>query len=105
MQSVSPERFCDVRAFHRLRHGLLYIRTHVEAEAGEAGALVYGADGPVKVWVNGEEAGCHPEATNPAQANAYSVPVRWREGKNEVLFALATNGGHAWGVFAAWMPE
>jgi hypothetical protein len=92
---------CDVRPVHGGRHGLVYVRlTHVRQQAG-VGSLLYGADGPVKVWVNGREAGCQPEATNPAMPGRYQANVEWRAGENMIVFALLTQHGCAWGVFAA----
>ncbi len=97
---VTDEYFCDVRQFHQGGDGLLYIRTTVTMEAPCNRLLVYGADGPVRVWVNGEDCDCHPEATNPARPSSFRVPVAWRRGENEILFALGTNHGRAWGIFA-----
>ncbi|MCX5658466.1 MAG: glycoside hydrolase family 127 protein [Planctomycetota bacterium] len=97
--TVSDEKFCDIRAFHHGAQGLLYVRTTITMpEAGE-GTLVYGADGPVKAWLNGQEVGMHPEATNPAKADSFRAKVAWRKGDNEVVLALLTNQGRAWGVF------
>jgi hypothetical protein len=79
---------------------LLYIRTTVTMEAACQRQLVYGADGPVRVWVNGEACDCHPEATNPACATSFRIDVAWRKGYNEILVALGTNHGRAWGIFA-----
>ncbi len=99
--ALSPgDRLCDVRSFHGGKDGLLYLRARVEFIAGGPGNLLYGADGPVKVWVNGAEVGCQPTATNPARAEEYRARVQWREGVNEIVFALLTNQGKAWGVFA-----
>lgn len=102
-QSVKTEEgqaFIDIRAFHGFRNGLLYLRTVFHAEKAAEGSILYGSDGPVKVWVNGVETGCQPEASNPASAGKYQAPANWRKGQNDVLFALATNEGKAWGIFA-----
>ncbi len=98
--TITSESFCDIRSFHDAKNGLLYIRTAFTAREGESRRLVYGADGAVKVWVNGQEVGCHPEATNPAKADAFQVEAKWQPGVNEIVFALATHDGRAWGVFA-----
>ena len=63
--------------------------------------FAYGADGPVKLWINGKVVDCRPEATNPAIEGEYLVRVRWRKGVNHVVFALSTNHGKAWGVFGS----
>jgi DUF1680 family protein len=98
--AVTDENFCDIRQFHQGGDGLLFIRTTVTMEAACQRQLVYGADGPVRVWVNGESCDCHPEATNPARATSFRIDVAWRKGYNEILVALGTNHGRAWGIFA-----
>ncbi len=99
--TVVPESaFCNVQKFHAGRHGLLYIRTTCHLESGGAGSLVYGADGPVRVWVNGQAVDCRPKATNPAVEGQYGAAVRWRRGLNEILFGLVSQHGLAWGVYA-----
>lgn len=98
-REITQEKFCDIRAFHRGAQGLLYVRTVIDMPEETAGALIYGADGPFKIWLNGEEVGQHPEASNPAKIDAYRTDVRWRSGPNEVVIGLLTNDGKAWGVF------
>jgi hypothetical protein len=101
VSTVVPETaFCDVRNFHAGKHGLLYIRTSCQMETGGAGRLLYGVDGPVRVWVNGQAVDCRPNASNPAIEGQYGVPVRWRKGVNDICFGLVTQHGRAWGVFA-----
>ena len=101
---VTDAHFADLRGFHGGRHGVLYVRASVDMPRAGRGRLRYGADGPVKVWVNGRFADCAPGATNPAVPEAYRCPVRWRKGANTILMALCTNHGMAWGVYAtaAW---
>jgi hypothetical protein len=90
----------DARGIHGGRNGLIYLQATIAMKAGGKGQLMYGADGPVKVWVNGKEADCRPEASNPAVIGEYVCPTRWRKGANTILFALNTNHGNAWGVMA-----
>jgi len=90
----------DVRDFHLGKDGVLYLRASVGLPHGFRGKLLYGSDGPVKVWVNGEEIGCVPDATNPCTTDEYVSEVSWRAGENEVLFAFGTNNGKAWGLCA-----
>jgi hypothetical protein len=97
---VAFGNLCDVRPFYEGKDGMVYIRSRTTLGKGGAGALWYGADGPVKVWVNGADAGCQPTATNPAQPDEYKTRIEWRAGVNEILFALANNGGKAWGIYA-----
>ncbi len=97
---VTSENFADIRTFHGGKAGVVYIRTTINMLKDGAGQLAYGADGPVRVWVNGQPAGQQPLATNPAVANQYFAPVMWKQGANEVVFALSSNDGRAWGVYA-----
>ena len=43
-------------------------------------------------------ASCLPSAKNPIRPDEYGARAAWQEGENIVLFALATNGGKAWGL-------
>ena len=84
--------------------GLVYLRATVNMTRATSGRLNYGADGPVKVWVNGREVGCRTDAVGPAKPAEYSAVVDWAEGDNSVVFALDTNHGHAWGIHVS-VPE
>jgi hypothetical protein len=53
----------------------------------------------VKIWVNGVEAACQPQATNPCIPGQYQAKARWKKGENDIVFALASNEGNAWGLF------
>ena len=93
--------FVDIRASHQgAKDGVVYVRGSIRMPRGGAGKLLYGADGPVKVWVNGRSVGCAPHAINPIVADQYSAPVKWRKGPNKILFALCVNQGRAWGLTA-----
>lgn len=82
------------------KDGLVYIRGTVGMAKAGQGRLLYGSDGPVKVWINGDAAGCEPKATNPCRTAEYNAATVWKKGRNEILFALHTNHGQAWGVKA-----
>ena len=97
---IEANNFVDVRAIHHGKNGVVYLSTRYAAKQAGAGTLAYGADGPVKVWVNGEAVGAQPAATNPAYPGEYQAAVQWTKGQNDIVFALATNGGRAWGIFA-----
>jgi alpha-L-fucosidase len=99
--TVTDEQFADLRSFHQNRDGILYVRTHWRPERPGSGRLVFGADGPLKVWVNGTEMACEPSLTNPARRDACYRLIDWQAKENEIVFALGTNAGQAWGVFAA----
>ncbi len=104
VKNINGESFCDIRSFHQNQHGILYIKTSIHSDQVEDGTFEYGADGPVKVWINDIETDCHPEATNPASASSFKIKTAWKKGNNKIIFALSTNQGRAWGVFAARSP-
>ena len=94
-------RMWFVLSVHRkTQDGLVYICGTIKMPTGGKGALLYGADGPVRVWVNGKPAGCQPKATNPIVLDQYRAAATWKKGRNEILFDLDTNKGQAWGVCA-----
>ncbi len=82
------------------KDGLLYIRGTIDIPTSGKGVLLYGVDGPAKVWLNGREVDCRPRAKNPVIAGQYKVNVNWKKGQNEVLFALDTKKGKSWGICA-----
>jgi sialate O-acetylesterase len=60
--------------------------------------LHLGYDGPVKVWCDSVEVFADPQGTNPAQPFDASIPINPAAGRHEVVVALGTNNGRAWGV-------
>ena len=58
-----------------------------------------GYDGPVKLWVDGRELVHDPNGTNPASPDDASPAVQADCGEHEVVVALGSNSGKAWGVF------
>jgi hypothetical protein len=83
------------------RPGVIYFVTDLDVGPTDAGTLHLGHDGPVKVWVNGQEA-FQGGGSNPAVLDQSAVPVRFNHGLNRVTIALDTNGGKAWGIFARY---
>ncbi|MCC6424480.1 MAG: sialate O-acetylesterase [Phycisphaerales bacterium] len=70
--------------------------------ASEAMKLVMraGPDGPIKMWIDGREILHYPQGINPAVADtAISDPFEVKEGKHELVIALGSNHGNAWGMF------
>jgi hypothetical protein len=98
------QQYCDIRGQYagaKQKDGLLYARAAYAAPKAGPGKLRVGADGPFKVFVNGQEVHCNRQATNPISAHLATVDVTWRKGRNEVLLALRTNRGNAWGFSLA----
>jgi alpha-galactosidase len=97
---VMPDGFADLRGVHGGKDGLIYAAVSHRSGKAVKGELCYGADGPVKVWVNGKEADCRPKASNPAVPGSFKAAVSWKKGANSILFGLSSNQGKAWGLFA-----
>ena len=82
-----------VDGVHLGRPGTVYIRTTVKMPRTERARLMYGADGPVKLWVNGREADCRPDPTAEPSPESNRTLVDWVEGDNTLVFAVDTNDG------------
>ncbi len=102
-----PDRdgcFMDIRSIReQRREGLVYIKCAVSVPAGcRSGWVEYRAAGAgsVKVWLNRKEVFCEAEpaeAGDPRPRN--KVPVVWKLGLNEFVFAIRTHdGGKPWGI-------
>ena len=89
---------------HRGGSGIVYLRVTARMPRTERARLMYGAHGPVKLWVNGREADYRPDSGraapgHPATPEEYRTLVHWREGDNTLVFALdAGNGATMTGV-------
>ena len=80
--------------------GLIYARGFFTSKKGGAAKLRVSSDGPFKVFVNGKEVACNPKATNPVPSQPMTIPVTWKKGKNEIVLAMRTKSGSAWGFIA-----
>jgi alpha-galactosidase len=96
---VMSNGFVDLRGVHGDKDGVIYAVTSYRSGKAIKGELRFGADGPVKVWVNGREVACQPAAATPAVPGGFKTPVTWKKGANAILFALCSNNGKAWGLF------
>ncbi|MEI8243821.1 MAG: sialate O-acetylesterase, partial [bacterium] len=74
---------------------------HVRFTASEPMRLaaLLGYDGPVKVWADGQRLFHDPQGTNPAVPHARAVKFSVARGAHDLLVALGTNSGKAWGIF------
>lgn len=99
VQVLADRCFLDMRPVHEShKDGLIYGECIIQRPRRGRAALQYGADGPVKLWLNGKEVACRPEATNPLNPPRFKALLQWRRGPNKLLFAMRTNGGKAWGL-------
>ncbi|MGE5557235.1 MAG: sialate O-acetylesterase [Bacillota bacterium] len=62
--------------------------------------LLLGYDGPVKIWFDKQEIFHDPGGTNPALPGDAKIAFSACKGKHEILVALGSNNGKAWGIFA-----
>jgi len=62
-------------------------------------ALVIGYDGPVKAWVDGKLLFHDPNGVNPATMEKDTAHFKAATGEHEMIVALGTNHGAAWGIF------
>lgn len=60
--------------------------------------LLFGYDGPVKMFCDGKEIYCDMKGTNPLLKDHRKVPCLLSKGIHEVVVALASNRGAAWGI-------
>jgi hypothetical protein len=95
-----PNRLNDIRGlFHdrKDKDGLVYARCRHTVKSAGTGQLRVAADGPFKVFLRGKEVACNPKATNPLRSQFVTIPVAWKKGSNEIVLAMRTNEGKAWG--------
>ncbi|MDD5677223.1 MAG: hypothetical protein PHW60_04425 [Kiritimatiellae bacterium] len=91
--------FVDLRSIHEgCKDGWVYVKFTVIIPAPTKAVLQFGADGPVKIWLNRKIVACEPDATNPLTPPRYKAQVAWKRGRNKILCAIRTNGGKAWGI-------
>lgn len=93
--------FVSAASVVKSRPGIIYFATELEVGPCDAGVLHLGYDGPVCVWLNGDEV-FRGNGTNPAQADQTSLPVEFQHGTNRLTIGLDTNNGRAEGIFARY---
>ena len=96
------EDFCSRHeefAAKKGREMLAYYHCRVECPEPMQLEALLGYDGPVVVWVDGKKLFIDPTGTNPAEPAEVRVPFTAGRGEHEVLIALGSNKGNAWGLF------
>ncbi len=83
---------------------LAYYACRFRCSAALRMAAFLGYDGPVKMWIDGKEVFCDPNGTNPAHADAATIPFDAAKGEHEALIAIDSNRGSAWGIFLRFAP-
>lgn len=102
MPRTFGDNFCNLHAEIVQRGGQderVYFACRFACKERMQLALVLGYDGPVKAWVDGELLIHDPNGVNPATAEKGTARFQAAAGEHELLVALATNSGAAWGIF------
>lgn len=96
-----PSDFLDIHQdlFQPGKDALVWYACAFECPEPMRLALSLGYDGPVKAWMDGAEVFHDPDGTNPAVADDRFATCDGRAGRHEVVIALGSNTGRAWGVF------
>jgi hypothetical protein len=87
----------ELGAIHEDR--LVYFVADLQCAEPMRLAACVGYDGPVKVWVDGREAFVDPNGTNPAIVDKKKIKFDAAAGRHQVVVALNSHGGMAWGIF------
>jgi hypothetical protein len=98
----SFESFCDLHAELGARAPedlLVYYACRFECPEPMKIAALLGYDGPVKMWIDGKERFHDPDGVNPALIDKGRAEVDVAAGVHDVLVALGSNCGKAWGIY------
>jgi sialate O-acetylesterase len=76
-----------------------YFRCEIQCSEPMRLAVLFGYDGPVKMWIDGKVTQLDPRGKNPAIPDDKSIPFRASKGKHEIVVALSANNGNAWGIY------
>ncbi len=69
--------------------GVFAMRTTLTAVEALEALLLFGANAPFKIWLNGKKLLTDSKATLPVNANQYKVALRLKQGSNDLLVAFA----------------
>jgi hypothetical protein len=97
-----PTEFCNMRLdIAKLGNveSVCHYAVKFECEEPMKLALRAGYDGPVKIWYDKAEIFSDPAGTNPALPNDAIIRIDAASGTHELVAALGTNRGAAWGIF------
>jgi len=98
-----PNHFCDLH-LDLFKCGaddiLVYFANWFNCAEPMRLELRLGYDGPIKVWIDGKQVMHDPDGTNPAVADKAVIPFKASRGRHELIIALGSNHGRAWGLFA-----
>jgi hypothetical protein len=101
-QPYWPE-FMNHHAAWEGRDGVACLTCAFNAPTAMRLLLGFGYDGPVRLWLDGEELHDDPNGTNPCISDRHLIPVRLRAGGHRLALAMDTQGGQAWGFALRWL--
>lgn len=78
---------------------LIYIVSRFHCPERMKLALLFGYDGPVKLWLDKRLRLHDPDGTNPAVPDGRAIPVTVSMGDHEIVVALGSNEAKAWGIY------
>jgi sialate O-acetylesterase len=99
---VFADNFCNLHPEiqqHGGRDELVYFACRFACQEEMPLALLLGYDGPVKAWMDGQLLVHDPAGVNPATPEKSLVRFQAGAGTHEIVVALGTNSGAAWGIF------
>jgi hypothetical protein len=97
-----PDSFCNLHPEIAVRGGAnerVFFACRVTCDEAMQLRLLLGYDGPVKAWVDGKAVATDPKGTNPANPEQIKAAFNASKGHHEIVVALDTNKGAAWGIF------
>ena len=77
--------------------GLVYAEAAIDVPRAMEVELLLGTDGPLKIWIGGQEVVVVETATNPMVPDAYRFPLKLAAGPQSVRVGFCRRGGAAWG--------
>lgn len=98
---VFPDILCDLHTdlfADKTRDVLVYAACAFSCSEPMKLALCLGYDGPVTVWVDGKMVFHNPDGINPCTMDKAVISCVGSVGSHEVLIAMASNFGRAWGI-------
>lgn len=82
------------------RDALIYFRLPIALDQPMKLRALLGYDGPTKAFCDGREVFFDPNGTNPAIMDQAAIDLgELAAGEHELLVAMGSNGGAAWGIF------
>ncbi len=92
--------FCDLHAEMKSSpDSAFYLVYRFTGEKQTRFTALIGYDGPVVMWVNGKKVFADFAGANPAMRDEEEIPFTAKTGENEIMVALHSDGGKAWGIY------